>query len=494
MLEHAYTYDVVGQRETRTERLGPLGPWTDEYSYDQAGQLTGVDYGAAHPYAGPGGGNLNLASYDFDEVGNRETETRNAVPTAYVADNVNRYTTVGGVAQTHSARGDLLHHNDFTLLYDADGHLISATRAAPATTQHYLYDPVGRRAGVASSTGGGALVLEYHLHFGIHVIDAHQPVSGLTEQYIFEPGIDQPLAAVSPGTGSIRFFHQDALGSVVALTDATGAPIELYRYTPWGEPVVYNGTGTLQPAGTQPQSRFMFTGREWNALTGLSHHRARQYSPSLGRWTGPDPIGEAGGLNLYAYVGNSATMTFDPLGLFGHGMNLPIIRAEREFGYRHGPPSLDTTQRVLDGGGMLPVVGIPADAANCMISLGRGDYSGALLSLAAMWPVGGQGANVTRLGRHAASAGGRTPLPTLKPSDFGPKLADELPQGVPRNWTPDQIQDAIVDCQTSIASRKAEEAAFHALGAGSETQRRAHAQRISREEDFLKSLQKALGR
>ena len=50
--------------------------------------------------------------------------------------------------------------------------------------------------------------------------------------------------------------------------------------------------------GTQPHCRFMFTGREWNAQTGLSHHRARQYSPSLGRWTGPDPIGEAGGLNL----------------------------------------------------------------------------------------------------------------------------------------------------------------------------------------------------
>ena len=342
VLEHSYTYDNVGQRETRTERLGPLGPWTDEYSYDNAGQLTGVDYGGAHPYAGPGGGNLNLASYDFDEVGNRETETRNAVPTAYVTDNVNRYTSVGGVAQTHSARGDLLHHNDFTLLYDADGHLISATRAAPAATQHYLYNALprqrhccnglrrrrpdsawpeqsegntmGRRAGVASSTGG-APVVEYHLHFGIHVIDAHQPVSGTTEQYIFEPGIDQPLAAVSPGTGSIRFFHQDALGSVVALTDATGTPIELYRYTAWGQPVVYSGAGTLQADGTQPQSRFMFTGREWNALTGLSHHRARQYSPSLGRWTGPDPIGEAGGLNLYAYVGNGATRWIDLFGL-----------------------------------------------------------------------------------------------------------------------------------------------------------------------------------
>ena len=71
----------------------------------------------------------------------------------------------------------------------------------------------------------------------------------------------------------------------------------------------------------------MFTGREWNALTGLSHHRARQYSPSLGRWTGPDPIGEAGGLNLYGYVGNAVTEWIDPLGLFGIGAYADIHTA-----------------------------------------------------------------------------------------------------------------------------------------------------------------------
>ena len=63
----------------------------------------------------------------------------------------------------------------------------------------------------------------------------------------------------------------------------------------------------------------------------LTHYRA--YDPQLGRWLSADPLGEAGGLNLYGYVGNDPTNYWDPLGLetvggsgcsyrsdpFGHG-------------------------------------------------------------------------------------------------------------------------------------------------------------------------------
>jgi uncharacterized protein RhaS with RHS repeats len=52
----------------------------------------------------------------------------------------------------------------------------------------------------------------------------------------------------------------------------------------------------------------------------------RFYSPGLGRWINRDPIGEAGGLNLYAMVGNNPTNYGDPYGLagiqFGNGPNI----------------------------------------------------------------------------------------------------------------------------------------------------------------------------
>jgi len=43
--------------------------------------------------------------------------------------------------------------------------------------------------------------------------------------------------------------------------------------------------------------------------------RACYYSPSLGRFINKDPIGLAGGMNLYGYVGGNPVNWIDPNGL-----------------------------------------------------------------------------------------------------------------------------------------------------------------------------------
>jgi hypothetical protein len=128
----------------------------------------------------------------------------------------------------------------------------------------------------------------------------------------------------------------------------------------------------------------------------------------------------------------------------------------------------------------LPVAGVGAAGVvhggigiNNYLNMKRGNAAGS---------GGGSGK-----GNQAQSDSG---LPTLKDSPFGPKISSPVPKnGVPRNWTKEQIQDATTDFKTSIASRKAEQVAF--AGRGSEAQRIAHAQRITQEEKFLKSLEKA---
>jgi len=101
-----------------------------------------------------------------------------------------------------------------------------------------------------------------------------------------------------------EFYHTDALGSVLALTDQTGTVQTRYAYDPFGNTTV---TGT----STNP---FQYTGRE-NDGTGLYYYRARYYSPTMQRFISEDPIGFYGGdVNFYAYVGNNPIVWKDPSG------------------------------------------------------------------------------------------------------------------------------------------------------------------------------------
>jgi hypothetical protein len=50
-------------------------------------------------------------------------------------------------------------------------------------------------------------------------------------------------------------------------------------------------------------------------LSGTYDYLRRWYDPSLQRWPNRDPVGEAGGLNLYGYVRNNSIHWKDPFGL-----------------------------------------------------------------------------------------------------------------------------------------------------------------------------------
>jgi RHS repeat-associated protein len=57
-------------------------------------------------------------------------------------------------------------------------------------------------------------------------------------------------------------------------------------------------------------------GQYYQAETGLNQNMARDYDPQVGRYVESDPIGLHAGVNTYAYVANSPTDGFDPLGTF----------------------------------------------------------------------------------------------------------------------------------------------------------------------------------
>jgi RHS repeat-associated protein len=73
--------------------------------------------------------------------------------------------------------------------------------------------------------------------------------------------------------------------------------------------------------GPTPATDYGFTGREEDG-SGLVFMRNRYYHPQLGRFISQDPIGFAGGLNLYAYCSNDPINFTDPLGLYQTGSYL----------------------------------------------------------------------------------------------------------------------------------------------------------------------------
>jgi RHS repeat-associated protein len=68
-----------------------------------------------------------------------------------------------------------------------------------------------------------------------------------------------------------------------------------------------NVTGTLE----QP---FQFSTKRYDAGTGLNYYGYRFYAPAIERWLNRDPIGEAGGINLYGFVLNDPVNWVDPEG------------------------------------------------------------------------------------------------------------------------------------------------------------------------------------
>jgi len=64
-------------------------------------------------------------------------------------------------------------------------------------------------------------------------------------------------------------------------------------------------------------NRFGFAGYMWDPFLKLYHVRHRVYDPMGGRWLQRDPIGMAGGWNLYQYCGGEPWGMVDPMGLWG---------------------------------------------------------------------------------------------------------------------------------------------------------------------------------
>ena len=210
-----------------------------------------------------------------------------------------------------------------SLTYDTLDRMTQAV--AGATTESYAYDQEGKRIRKVS----GATTTNFH-YMGPDIY-AEYGTTFTAQNAITThgPNWDDPILRQT-GTGPTaiaKFYHQDGLGSVVAVSTATGTTDGTQRFDAWGNKTTVTGAAV---------ATYGYTGREPDA-SGLTYYRARYYDPASRRFTQRDPIGyNAGDINLYGYVSNNPVNYNDPSGevalidnLIGMGVNVAIGGAVR---------------------------------------------------------------------------------------------------------------------------------------------------------------------
>jgi RHS repeat-associated protein len=147
-------------------------------------------------------------------------------------------------------------------------------------------------------------------------------------QISFEPDLSAETATGSvqfsyeTASGQTNYYTRDHLGSVREMLNSSGTIVSRLGYDVYGNTTVVSGT-TLPTMG--------YAGMYWHQPSGLYLTNAgdgtstgRPYDTKTGRWPSRDPIAEAGGINLYEYVGNDPIDKIDPTGELNPG-RIPVI-------------------------------------------------------------------------------------------------------------------------------------------------------------------------
>ena len=120
--------------------------------------------------------------------------------------------------------------------------------------------------------------------------------------------------SMAPGARAqmaVEYYHLDAVGTVLAVTNEAGALVEEHDYDVFGQEVGAQ-------AGTQPKR---FAGKERDGETGWDYFGARYYGSKVGRFTTTDPVytwrenlADPQRWNRYAYARNNPLKFVDPDG------------------------------------------------------------------------------------------------------------------------------------------------------------------------------------
>ncbi len=269
-------------------------PWlsqTHSYGYDNADRLLTANQSTPGNY-----------TYAYDKLDNATSVTNpGAAAVTPTYNGLNQLATWGAKTYAYDANGNTLSGDGSkTYKWDAEGRLVQIDYVglAPKKTQ-FSYDGLGRRTVMVETPQTGSAVTTRYQWCGGRICTKRSGTDTVTARYYPE---GEYIAS-----GTKKYVYQtDQLGSVRDVMDAsTATRVAAIDYGPYGNRARTNGTVT---------PGYQYAGLFYHATSGLMLSATRALDTGTGRWLNRDPIREAGGVNVYGYVGGNPIMRVDPDG------------------------------------------------------------------------------------------------------------------------------------------------------------------------------------
>ena len=268
---------------------------------------------------------------------------------------------------TYDSRNRLISAENVTYDYDAGNTRISITTTDKKIT--YVTDVAGEMSQVLESyekTNGGKKIHTVYVYGNvlIYSYNDNEADSITTDNKVQDLVSDKSSDKDTDGT---TYYHYNNIGSTTKLTDNNGNVIQSYEYGAYGE--VLSGDTKITP--------FLYNG-QLGVMTdnnGLYYMRARYYNVNIKRFINQDvvhgSINLSQSLNRYSYVQGNPIKLTDPFGLS------PLDRLNwKNLGHA-----------ILNGLGLIPVIGEAFDIANAIWYAHDGEYGMAVLSMMSALPM-----------------------------------------------------------------------------------------------------------